>query len=326
LGDPGWAIDGPAAGSDGSEGRPSAYYSGPSKKNQLFVADCLQRFLTALPSTKAIAAYCLQGRRDWFLVAVLPEPLLNDLRPRHQIDAKSSYSQKDEDHESNQDRDKLRRSFSRRFRGLSDPKRIDEGIGEEKEWFHRSTTSWNSAEIKVSSFAAAGTCIRIVRKASNYYATLIGCGYACRCDTGSIHLNCLEKRQGDSMSTATVNPTAEVVTGTPASTQPVTLTANAIAKVREIMATQDPVPAGLRIGVVGGGCSGFQYSMSFENQAGMMDKVLKFDDLKVFVDATSAMYLVNCTVDYVETLEAAGFKFENAAVKSTCGCGSSFSV
>lgn len=130
------------------------------------------------------------------------------------------------------------------------------------------------------------------------------------------------------MSTATVTPTptAEVVTGTPVSNQPVTLTPNAIAKVKEIMATQDPVPAGLRIGVVGGGCSGFQYSMSFENQAGMMDKVYKFDDLKVFIDATSAMYLVNCTVDYVETLEAAGFKFENAAVKSTCGCGSSFSV
>src|ERR1700754_2641561 len=128
------------------------------------------------------------------------------------------------------------------------------------------------------------------------------------------------------MATATVTPTAEVVTGTPASTQPVTLTATAIAKVKEIMATQDPIPAGLRIGVVGGGCSGFQYSMSFENQAGMMDKVVKFGDLKVFVDATSAMYLNGCTVDYVETLEAAGFKFENPQVKSTCGCGSSFSV
>lgn len=130
------------------------------------------------------------------------------------------------------------------------------------------------------------------------------------------------------MATAPVAPppvTAEVVTGTPKPSV-VTLTPAAIAKVKEIMATQDPVPAGLRIGVVGGGCSGFQYSMSFENQSGMMDKVIKFDDLKVFVDATSAMYLSNCTVDYVETLEAAGFKFENAAVKSTCGCGSSFSV
>src|SRR5579863_9862390 len=107
---------------------------------------------------------------------------------------------------------------------------------------------------------------------------------------------------------------------------PLILTPTAIAKVREIMATQDPLPAGLRIGVVGGGCSGFQYSMAFENQSGMMDKVFHFDDLKVFVDATSLMYLNGCTVDYVETLEAAGFKFDNPAVKSTCGCGSSFQV
>lgn len=127
------------------------------------------------------------------------------------------------------------------------------------------------------------------------------------------------------MATASVTSTEpQVVTAPPAT--PVILTAAAIAKVREIMATQDPVPAGLRIGVVGGGCSGFQYSMSFENQAGMMDKVLNFDDLKVFVDATSIMYLNGCVVDYVETLEAAGFKFENPQVKSTCGCGSSFSV
>ena len=107
---------------------------------------------------------------------------------------------------------------------------------------------------------------------------------------------------------------------------PLILTPQAIAKVREIMATQQPVPAGLRIGVVGGGCSGFQYSMAFENQSGMMDKVFSFDDLKVFVDSTSLMYLKGCTVDYVDSLEAAGFKFDNPQVKSTCGCGSSFSV
>ena len=108
--------------------------------------------------------------------------------------------------------------------------------------------------------------------------------------------------------------------------EPLTLTPQAIAKVREIMATQDPLPAGLRVGVVGGGCSGFQYSMAFENAPGMMDKVFTFEDLKVYVDATSLMYLNGCTVDYVETLEAAGFKFDNPQVKSTCGCGSSFSV
>lgn len=127
------------------------------------------------------------------------------------------------------------------------------------------------------------------------------------------------------MSTASVVP--EVVEApVVAPSAPVKLTDAAVVKVKEIMSTQDPIPAGLRIGVVGGGCSGFQYSMSFENQAGMMDKVVRFEDLKVFVDATSAMYLNGCVVDYVETLEAAGFKFENPTVKSTCGCGSSFSV
>jgi iron-sulfur cluster assembly accessory protein len=119
---------------------------------------------------------------------------------------------------------------------------------------------------------------------------------------------------------ATGTPTTEVKKA------PITLTPNATAKVKEIMAQQNPAPAGLRVGVVGGGCSGFSYSMQFENSAGMMDKVFNFDGLKVFVDATSVMYLNGCVVDYVETLEGAGFKFENPNVKSTCGCGSSFSV
>jgi iron-sulfur cluster assembly accessory protein len=109
-------------------------------------------------------------------------------------------------------------------------------------------------------------------------------------------------------------------------TPPVSLTPNAVSKVKEIMGQQTPVPAGLRIGVVGGGCSGFSYSMAFENAAGMMDKTFDMGGLKVFVDATSVMYLNGCVVDYVETLEGAGFKFENPNVKSTCGCGSSFSV
>src|SRR3989442_9997207 len=107
---------------------------------------------------------------------------------------------------------------------------------------------------------------------------------------------------------------------------PISLTPHAIAKVKEIMAQQNPVPAGLRVGVVGGGCSGFSYSMSFENGAGMMDKVFDMEGLKVYVDATSLMYLNGCIVDYVETVEGAGFKFENPNVKSTRGCGSSFNV
>jgi iron-sulfur cluster assembly accessory protein len=121
----------------------------------------------------------------------------------------------------------------------------------------------------------------------------------------------------------TTTPTTPTI-GTKSS--PVNMTPTAVAKVKEIMAQQNPVPAGLRVGVVGGGCSGFSYSMSFENGAGMMDKVLDIEGLKVFVDATSMMYLNGATVDYVETLEGAGFKFENPNVKSTCGCGSSFNV
>src|ERR1041384_4275033 len=107
---------------------------------------------------------------------------------------------------------------------------------------------------------------------------------------------------------------------------PISLTATAIAKVKEIMGQQNPVPAGLRVGVVVGGCSGFSYSMSFENAAGLMDKSYDFDGVNLFVSAPSLMYLNGCIVDYVETLEGAGFKFENPNVKSTCGCGSSFSV
>jgi iron-sulfur cluster assembly accessory protein len=119
---------------------------------------------------------------------------------------------------------------------------------------------------------------------------------------------------------ATTTTTPEVKTA------PITLTANAIAKVKEIMAQQNPAPTGLRVGVQGGGCSGFSYTMAFETSAGMMDKTFDMEGLKVYVDATSLMYLNGCRVDYVETLEGAGFKFENPNVKSTCGCGSSFSV
>jgi iron-sulfur cluster assembly accessory protein len=125
------------------------------------------------------------------------------------------------------------------------------------------------------------------------------------------------------MSTTTATPEIKPLETKKA---PVTLTATAVAKVKEIMGQQNPVPAGLRVGVVGGGCSGFSYSMSFENASGMMDKVFDMEGLKVYVDATSLTYLNGCTVDYIETLEGAGFKFDNPQVKSTCGCGSSFSV
>jgi iron-sulfur cluster assembly accessory protein len=104
------------------------------------------------------------------------------------------------------------------------------------------------------------------------------------------------------------------------------LTSVASSKVKEIMNMQSPTPAALRVAVVVGGCSGFQYHMAFENQTNDTDEVFDFDGLKVAVDQMSSMYLEGIEIDYIETIEGAGFKFNNPNVKSTCGCGSSFSV
>jgi len=106
----------------------------------------------------------------------------------------------------------------------------------------------------------------------------------------------------------------------------VQLTETAVTKVREILDGQDPKPAGLRISVVGGGCSGFSYSMAFENTPNMLYKTYNFEGLKVFIDQASLLYLDGAQVDYVESMEGSGFKFNNPNVKNTCGCGSSFSV
>jgi iron-sulfur cluster assembly accessory protein len=106
----------------------------------------------------------------------------------------------------------------------------------------------------------------------------------------------------------------------------VQITPTAVSKVREILEAQNPKPAGLRLAVVGGGCSGFSYSMAFENKPSMLDKTYDYEGLKVYVDQASMLYLEGAEVDYVETLEGSGFKFNNPNVKSTCGCGSSFSA
>jgi iron-sulfur cluster assembly accessory protein len=104
------------------------------------------------------------------------------------------------------------------------------------------------------------------------------------------------------------------------------LTPRAIEKVKETLSRQNPVPMGLRVSVVGGGCSGFSYQMNFECETSGIDKTFEFDGLKVFVDQASLLYLNGTKIDYVETLGASGFKFDNPNVKTTCGCGSSFSA
>ena len=105
----------------------------------------------------------------------------------------------------------------------------------------------------------------------------------------------------------------------------VILTERAARRIGHILKAEPPGSM-LRVSVEGGGCSGFSYSMAFETQPQMLDKTYSFGDLKVFVDSASMLYLDGAEVDYVETLEGQGFKFNNPQVKSTCGCGSSFQV
>jgi len=105
------------------------------------------------------------------------------------------------------------------------------------------------------------------------------------------------------------------------------LTKKAEDKVKEILSEQPEPYAGLRIQVVGGGCSGFQYRMGFDkNFNDQSDQIFEFDGLRVFVDKQSLLYMDGAEVDYVEGLHGAGFKFNNPNSTGSCGCGSSFSV
>jgi iron-sulfur cluster assembly accessory protein len=106
----------------------------------------------------------------------------------------------------------------------------------------------------------------------------------------------------------------------------VSFTPKAVEMVRAAIEQEGLVGQGIRVGVAGGGCSGFQYTMDFENDPKDGDVVLDQHGLKLFVDPMSAMYLQGVTVDYVQGLQGAGFKFINPNAKNTCGCGSSFSA
>lgn len=95
---------------------------------------------------------------------------------------------------------------------------------------------------------------------------------------------------------------------------------------RAAMEREGLTEAGLRVAVVGGGCSGFQYSLSFDTAARPDDTVFEQHGVRLFVDSTSLPYLRGMTIDYVTGLHGAGFKFLNPNASRTCGCGSSFSV
>jgi iron-sulfur cluster assembly accessory protein len=106
------------------------------------------------------------------------------------------------------------------------------------------------------------------------------------------------------------------------------LTDKAVAEVKKfIEAEQVPVEtAGLRVGVLPGGCSGFKYSLNIEEQPLEDDMVTEVNGVRVFVDGFSAQYLTGITVDYVTSMQGSGFTFHNPNATGGCGCGSSFTA
>jgi len=111
-----------------------------------------------------------------------------------------------------------------------------------------------------------------------------------------------------------------------ASAQGINLTPKALEMVKQMHMKEGlGAEQGLRISVVGGGCSGFQYSLSFDaHKEG--DTEQEIDGTKIFVDEISLPYIAGTTLDYVEGLHAGGFRFDNPRASRTCGCGSSFSA
>ena len=105
----------------------------------------------------------------------------------------------------------------------------------------------------------------------------------------------------------------------------VTLTDTAASKVKELMNGQSEADSGLRVAVRGGGCSGFQYALAFDQQRDD-DQVYEFSDIRLLIDSESLPFVDGSEVDYVEGLQGAGFAVNNPNVVAACGCGSSFQV
>jgi iron-sulfur cluster assembly protein len=104
----------------------------------------------------------------------------------------------------------------------------------------------------------------------------------------------------------------------------ITLTETASAKVREIMVKESKEDWKLRMGVRGGGCSGFRYVLGFDNQTAEGDAVFAQDGITLICDAQSYDYLQGTQIDYEDGLQGAGFVFKNPNAKRSCGCGESF--
>lgn len=135
----------------------------------------------------------------------------------------------------------------------------------------------------------------------------------------------------DTATTAPTNPTARP-TGFPGEAVakedfPLSFTARALEMIRSALEeTKGEDGNYLRVGVKGGGCSGFQYSLNFTDEVDDEDVLVVVDGVQVVTDAFSASYLKGTELDHVDTLQGAGFKFNNPNAKRTCGCGSSFTA
>ncbi len=105
----------------------------------------------------------------------------------------------------------------------------------------------------------------------------------------------------------------------------VEVTETAAERIKRLLDRDGKLPThGLRMKVVGGGCSGLQYQLSFDDQVRESDTAVERGGIKVIVDEKSALYLMGTTLDYVDTLMESGFKIVNPNAKTTCGCGQSF--
>ena len=107
---------------------------------------------------------------------------------------------------------------------------------------------------------------------------------------------------------------------------PLQFTAAAAAKVRELIAEEGNAALKLRVYIQGGGCSGFQYGFEFDEGQNEDDLPIVTDGVTLLVDPLSLQYLMDATVDYTESLTGAQFVIRNPNAKTTCGCGSSFTV
>lgn len=111
----------------------------------------------------------------------------------------------------------------------------------------------------------------------------------------------------------------------PTEENPIHITDSAVNAIKEAIKAEGEEGDGLRVSVVGGGCSGYQYNLDFDKEERMGDITLSLDGVNVFIDPISAGYLKGTVIDYVSGLNGTGFKFTNPNAKRTCGCGSSFS-